>query len=263
MKIVFILLAAYTINIIVKKFIEKIVRITVTPDWFLDKDAERKREDTLIHIFLATFKIVLFWIVILMILQESWIMVTPILAAAWIVGLAFGFWWQYLIRDIISGLFIILENQYRIWDVVKFGTIAWLVEDISLRMTTLRDLDWTVHHIPHWEIKTVSNLSKHFARVNLNLWIAYDSNLEKVIETVNRVWLDLSEDPNWSEFIIKAPEFVRIDDFADSAIIIKILWETKPLKQWDVTWELRKRIKIAFDRAKIEIPFPQRVVSQK
>jgi small conductance mechanosensitive channel len=196
----------------------------------------------------------------MMILSEAGVAIGPLLAAAGIAGIAFGFGGQYLIRDIISGLFITLENQYRIGDVVCFDGTCGLVEDITLRMTTLRNLDGTVHHIPHGEIKTVSNLTKHYARVNLNVGVSYGSNLEHVIEVVNRVGRELAEDPAWKEHVTKAPQFLRVDDFADSAVIIKILGETKPIKQWDVTGELRKRLKIAFDKEGIEIPFPQRVV---
>ena len=197
-----------------------------------------------------------------MILQEVGIAIGPLLAAAGIAGLAFGFGGQYLIRDLISGLFIIMENQYRIGDVVCFDGTCGLVEDISMRMTTLRDLDGIVHYVPHGEIKRVSNLSKQFARVNLNIGISYSSNLEQVISVVNKIGKELSEDPAWKEHILTAPQFLRIDDFGDSAIVIKILGDTKPLKQWDVTGELRKRLKIAFDQEGIEIPFPQRVVHQ-
>jgi len=109
----------------------------------------------------------------------------------------------------------------------------------------------------------VSNLSKQFARVNLNMGIAYNSNLEQVISVVNKVGHELANDPAWKEFILKPPQFLRINDFGDSAIVIKILGDTKPLKQWDVTGELRKRLKIAFDQEGIEIPFPQRVIYQR
>jgi small conductance mechanosensitive channel len=146
--------------------------------------------------------------------------------------------------------------------VVCFDQTCGLVEDISLRMTSLRDLDGTVHHVPHGEIKKVSNLTKYYSRVNLNIGIAYNSNLEKVIAVVNKVGKELSEDPEWKDFITKPPQFLRVDDFADSAIIIKILGETKPIKQWDVAGELRKRLKMAFDNENIEIPFPQRVIHQ-
>lgn len=251
------------INKIVERFIEKIVRIAVVPDRFLTKQAEKKREDTLIRIFTWTSRIIIWVIGGLMILQEFGIPIGPILAGAGIIGLAVGFGGQYLIRDIISGFFIILENQYRIGDVVNLSGTGGLVEDISLRMTTLRDLDGTVHHVPHGEITTVSNLSKYFSRVNLNIGVSYDTQLEHVINVVNQVGKNLAEDPEWKEYITLAPQFLRVDDFADSSVVIKILGETQPLKQWDVTGELRKRIKIAFDNEGIEIPFPQRVVHHK
>ncbi|MBU2220830.1 mechanosensitive ion channel family protein, partial [Patescibacteria group bacterium] len=203
---------------------------------------------------------ILVWIIaLMMLLSEFGIAIGPILAAAGVVGLALGFGGQYLIRDLISGIFILLENQYRTGDVVCFDTTCGLVEHLSLRMTTLRDLDGTVHHVPHGEIHTVSNLSKGFSRVNLNIGIGYSSKLDHVIEVVNRVGKELAEDPVWKTQILKAPEFLRVEEFADSAIIIKILGETLPIKQWDVAGELRMRLKIAFDAEGIEIPFPQRV----
>ncbi len=221
-----------------------------------------QRENTLIRIFTVSLGILVWLLAILMILQKVGIAIGPLLAAAGIAGLAFGFGGQYLIRDLIAGLFIILENQYRLGDVVCFDGTCGLVEDISMRMTTLRDLDGTVHHVPHGEIKKVSNLSKHFARVNLNIGISYTSNLEHVLSVVNAVGKELAEDSEWKEHVLKPPQFLRVDDFGDSAIIIKILGETKPIKQWDVTGELRKRLKIAFDKEGIEIPFPQRVIHQ-
>ncbi|RJQ48552.1 MAG: mechanosensitive ion channel family protein [Gammaproteobacteria bacterium] len=261
-KILVIFIAAWVIRKFGGVFIEKIVRKIVVSDHFLTKEAEKKREDTLIRIFTGGIGIVVWILAGLIILQEAGFAIGPLLAAAGIAGLAFGFGGQYLIRDLISGLFIIMENQYRVNDVVCFDGTCGLVEDISLRMTTLRDLDGVVHHVPHGEIKKVSNLTKHFARVNINIGISYNSNLEHVISVVNKVGNELAEDPDWKEFIFKPPQFLRVDDFGDSAIIIKILGETKPVKQWDVAGELRKRLKVAFDKEGIEIPFPQRVVHQ-
>jgi moderate conductance mechanosensitive channel len=261
-KIIAIIVVAYLIRTFAGVFIEKIVRKVIIPDHFLTKEAEKKREDTLIRIVTVSFGALVWLTALLMTLQEVGIAIGPFLAAAGVAGLAFGFGGQYLIRDLISGLFIIMENQYRIGDVVCFDGTCGLVEDITMRMTTLRDLDGTVYHVPHGEIKRVSNLSKQFARVNLNIGIAYSSNLEQVISVVNKVGKELAEDPKWKEYILKPPQFLRIDDFGDSAIVIKILGDTKPLKQWDITGELRKRIKIAFDREGIEIPFPQRVVHE-
>jgi moderate conductance mechanosensitive channel len=261
-KILFITIGTYILNRFLKHTIEKIVRTAVVSDKYLPKEAEEKREDTLIRIFTWSSRIIILFIATLMILQEFGIPIGPILASVGIIGIAVGFGGQYFIKDIISGFFFILENQYRVGDVVNFDGTGGLVEDISLRMTTLRDLDGTVYHIPHGEIKKVANLSKDFARINLNIGIAYAANLDHVIKIVNKVGDELSQDPQWKEFIIKPPQFLRVDDFADSSIVIKILGETQPLKQWEVTGELRKRIKIAFDNEGIEIPFPQRVVHQ-
>lgn len=261
-KIILIVGGTYFLIRFLNHAIEKIVRTAVVSDKYLSKEAEEKREDTLIRIFKWSGKIIILFVAILMILQEIGIPIAPILAGAGIIGIAVGFGGQYLIKDIISGFFFILENQYRIGDVVNFNGTDGLVEDISLRMTTLRDLDGTVHHIPHGEITKVANLSKDFARINLNIGIAYAANLDQVIKIVNEVGDKLSQDPKWKEFIIKSPQFLRVEDFADSSVVIKILGETQPLKQWEVTGELRKRVKIAFDNEGIEIPFPQRVVHQ-
>ena len=260
LKVVAIIVIGYIVHRSAGMIIEKFIRKMISSDRYLNKDAETKRENTLIRIFTVAANLIILILALLMIMQELGFAIGPLLAAAGIAGLAFGFGGQYLIRDLISGLFIIMENQYRIGDVVCFDKTCGLVEDISLRMTTLRDMDGTVHHVPHGEIKTVSNLSKTFARVNLNVGIGYSSNLEKVISVVNKVGRELSEDPQWKDKIIKAPQFLRVDDFADSAIVIKIFGETKPLEQWGVTGELRKRLKNTFDQEGIEIPFPQMVV---
>jgi moderate conductance mechanosensitive channel len=262
-KILLIVTIAFIINKLKNKFIEKTVRAAVKPGDHSSKDAEIKREDTLIRIFKGLINILIITIAFIMILNEIGVQVGPILAGAGIIGLAIGFGGQYLIKDLITGFFLLLENQYRIGDVVEIDKTGGLVEDISLRMTTLRDLNGTIHHIPHGDIKRVSNLSKKFARVNLNIGVSYSSNMEHVIKTVNDTGNKLAEDPAWKEHIILAPQFLRVDDFADSAIIIKILGETKPLMQWDVTGELRKRILIAFHAENIEIPFPQMVVHKK
>ncbi|HEX8546508.1 MAG TPA: mechanosensitive ion channel family protein [Cytophagaceae bacterium] len=262
-RIIVIFFAAIILNKIIKKFIEKTVRLAIQPDINASTMGEKQREETLIHIFTAAASIAILTIAGLMIFAEIGLMIGPILAGAGILGLALGFGGQYLIRDVISGLFIILENQYRIGDVVDFGIASGLVEKVSLRMTTLRDLDGTVHHVPHGEIKKVSNLSKYYARVNLNIGIAYSTNIDHVIEVINKLGNDLAAESPWKESILKAPQFLRIDEFGSSSIIIKILGETLPLKQWEVTGELRKRIKSTFEAEGIEMPFPQLVIHQK
>ena len=238
----------------------RVIRRLVPARHFRSKEAEKKREDTLIRITTGVLGTLIWVVSFLMAFSEAGIDISPLLAAAGVAGLAIGFGGQYLIRDTVAGLFIILENQYRVGDVVCLDATCGLVEDVSIRMATLRDLDGTVHHVPHGTVSKVSNLSKEFARVNLNIGVSYASDLEKVIEVVNEVGAALAADPVWKDTIIAAPKFLRVEEFADSAVVIKILGDTEPLAQWNVTGELRKRLKIAFDKNGIEIPFPQRVI---
>lgn len=260
-QVALIIIGALVINRVSGTVIERIIRRIIPANQYHgSKDAERKREDTLIRILHGSVRIVVWILVILLVLSEVGINIGPLIAAAGVAGLAFGFGGQYLIKDLISGFFIILENQYRIGDVACLDSTCGLVEDITLRSTILRDLDGTVHHIPHGTVNRVANLSKQFARVNMNIGVSYTSNLEEVISVINETGLKFADDPAWKDDILKPIQFERVDDFADSAVIVKVLGDTAPLKQWAVAGEFRKRIKVAFDDAGIEIPFPQRVV---
>ena len=173
-----------------------------------------------------------------------------------------GFGSQYLVRDIITGFFLIFENHYRIGDEVEFNGTRGIVEDITLRVTTLRDINGTVHTVPHGDITRVSNYSKSYAKVNLDVRVPYSADVEHVIGVINRVGEKLASDPEWEDKILKKPQFLRINDLGDSSVIFKIIGETKPLMQHAVTGELRKRLKKEFDKEGIEMPFPRVVVHQ-
>jgi small-conductance mechanosensitive channel len=261
LRILFIIAAAYVIYYIARKVITKIVKVSVTSDYHQSEVAERKREETLIQIFTWSLRVILMLIVIMLILNELGLSVGPLLAGAGILGLAVGFGGQYLIRDFFTGFFMIIENQYRIGDAVSLDQTSGIVENISLRMTTLRDLDGTVHFVPHGDIKRVANLSMDFARINLNVRVAYQTHLEKAIEVINKTGIELATDPRWKDLIIKPPQFLRVEDFLDSGIVMKILGETVALKQWEVTGELRKRIKVSFEKEGIEMPTMQRFMN--
>lgn len=256
-------IAAFLIHKFAHSIIQKAIGKAVTEDKAGSKESEKKREDTLISIFHQAFIIALWSFAGLIILTEVGINTAPLIAGAGIVGLAFGFGGQYLIKDLISGFFVLLENQYRIGDIVCIGDTCGLVENINLRTTILRDLDGTVHHIPNGEIKTASNLSKYYSRINLDIGVSYEADLEKVIKVVNKVGIEISKDDDWKKKIISPPQFLRVNDFADSSINVKIMGDTSPGEQWEITGELRKRLKIAFDKEGIEIPFPQRVIHKK
>lgn len=241
-----------------KIFIEKGIRRLIKADQVVkDPEAEVKRENTLIRIFNSAVSVFVWAVALMMILSEFGINAGPLIAGAGVMGIAIGFGAQYVIRDFLAGLFIMLENQYRVGDVIDVAGIGGKVEDITLRKTVLRDIEGVVHHIPNGEIKVASNKSQEFSRVHLKISVAYKEDIDRVGAVINKVCSDLSEDSGWKDKIIKSPEVVGIDDLADSGVVIKVLGETLPLEQWAVARELRRRIKIAFDKQGIEIPFPQ------
>ncbi|MCX5998033.1 MAG: mechanosensitive ion channel family protein, partial [Chloroflexi bacterium] len=182
--------------------------------------------------------------------------IAPVLAGMGVIGVAIGFGAQSLVKDTISGLFILIENQYRVGDVVKIADKSGTVEEITLRRTVLRDFDGTVHSVPNGEIRVASNMTKEWSRVNMNIGVSYDTDLNLAITVINRVGKELAEDPQWATAILTPPRALRVDNLGDSAIEIKILGDTKPSRQWEVMGELRLRLKKAFDLEGIEIPLP-------
>jgi small conductance mechanosensitive channel len=216
----------------------------------------KKRSETLSGVLVASLQTVVIAVVTFMMLSEIGLNIAPMIAGVGVVGIAIGFGAQSLVKDIIAGLFILLENQYRRGDVVKIADASGLVEDINLRRTILRDTDGVVHSVPNGEIRVASNLTKGWSRVNLNIGVGYGTDLDRAIAVINRVGKELAEDPAWSAQILKPPQVLRVDNLGDSAIDIKILGDTKPMQQWAVTGELRLRLKKAFDQEDIEIPWP-------
>jgi small-conductance mechanosensitive channel len=241
---------------LLQRFIRPIIYHAVKRTKGESREGIRKRTDTLTSVFVSTGKILLVLIVILMILDALDIAIAPALATLGVAGVAVGFGAQYLIRDLIAGVFIIWENQYRVDDVVKVADIVGLVEEVNMRKTVLRDLDGIVHHVPNGEIKAASNYSRHFSRVNLNISVSYGTDLDHAIKVINRVGKELAKDKDWHDRIKSAPQVLRVHNLGDSGIDIKILGEVEPLAQWDVMGELRLRLKKAFDKEGIEIPWP-------
>ena len=242
---------------------DRVIRRLVVRDDDGSPQAEVQRNNTLIRIVAGTLSLLVWVMAGMMVLHEIGFDIAPLLATAGIAGIAIGLGGQSLIRDVLGGLFIILENQMRIGDVVRLTGVtgaSGVVETITLRMTTLRDQDGTAHFVPNSEIRSVANLSKGFARVNITVGIGYDANLDKVIELVNRVGTELAADPQFRDSVVTPPQFLRVDDFGESALVIRIIGDTKPMKQWEVAGELRKRLKIAFDTAEILLPRVQRFV---
>jgi small conductance mechanosensitive channel len=220
------------------------------------KEEINKRVNTLSSAFVNAGIVLIVIFAIITILPEFGVNIGAMLAGLGIIGIAVGFGAQSLIKDLLAGIFILLEDQYRVGDVVSVAGIGGLVEEIGLRRTILRDLDGIVHSIPNGEIKTASNFTKGFSRVNLNISVAYGEDLDHVIEVINRVCKEMAEDPKWKADFASTPQVLRVDNLGDSGIDIKILGDTKPMRQWDAMGELRLRIKRTFDKEGIEIPWP-------
>lgn len=215
-----------------------------------------KRANTLVRVVVITGRLILITVAVFMIVSEAGVNIGPALAGFGVAGIAVGFGAQNLVRDIIGGLFVITENQYRVGDVVRLAGIAGIVEDINLRRTLLRDLDGIQHVIPNGETGVASNFTKGWSRVNLNISVGYGEDLDRVIEVINRVGREMAEDEQWKKRIITPPKVLRVDNLGDSGIDIKILGDTKPIEQWAVMGELRLRLKRTFDQEGIEIPWP-------
>ena len=195
-----------------------------------------------------------------MVLAELDVNIAPVLAGVGVIGIALGFGAQNLVRDMIAGIFILGEDQYGVGDVAAVGGKIGLVEAVNLRRTLLRDLDGIVHVIPNGEISTASNYTKGYSRVNLDISVAYKEDLDHVIRVLNRVGSLLAEDNYYGPLIIEPPRAIRVNSFDDSGITIKVLGVTRPIRQWEIAGELRRRIKREFDLEGIEIPFPHQTI---
>jgi len=245
---------------VLDKSLSPIVRRVVARSRYKESREEiEKRTKTLLSVIKGVGRVFIVIVGVVMILSEIGIAIGPILAGLGIAGVAVGFGAQYLIRDLIAGIFIILENQYRVGDVIRIADIdiGGQVEEITLRKTVLRDLDGIVHHIPNGEIKVASNLTRSFARVNLNISVAYDTDLDHAISVINRVGKELAEDEKWGKVINSPPQVLRVNNLGEHGIDIKVVGDVKPMEHWAVMGELRLRLKKAFDAEGIEIAWPR------
>lgn len=256
-RVIVIIVASYAIYRVLKLIIHRAVELYIrrnqkrhTSFWV------QNRSRTLSSALITTAGVVIGIIALFLILPEFGINIAPLLAGAGVVGLAISFGAQSLIKDMLNGIFILLEDQLNLGDVVKIADITGTVEEINLRRIVLRDLDGAVHTVPNGQITTVSNFTRDWARVNLDIPVSYGEDLSHVMSVINRVGNELAQDPNFGPKIKTPPQSLRVNKFGDSGIEIKVLGETRPSMQWEVTGELRRRLKVAFDQEGIEIPWP-------
>jgi small-conductance mechanosensitive channel len=220
----------------------------------------RKRAETLVRL-LRQGVLMLMWLIGgLVALREIGLEIGPILASIGVAGLAVGFGAQTLVKDVISGFFLILENQVRVGDVAIVNGTGGLVEQLSFRTIVLRDLQGTVHVFPNGSINTLANMTQTWSAFVFDIGVAYKEDVDRVIPIMRRVGEEMRADEMYGPSILEDIEIFGVDELADSAVVIKGRIKTVPIKQWDVGREYRRRIKQAFDREGVEIPFPHRTL---
>ena len=219
-----------------------------------------KRVNTLMGILRKGASVIIWTVFIMIFLQKINIDIGPILAGAGIIGLAVGFGAQELVRDFLSGFFILLENQIRTGDVAILNGTGGIVENIELRTITLRDLAGVVHVFQNGKINSVSNMTKEWSAMVFDIGVAYKEDLNQVMKIMKEVAEDLQKDEEFKSKILEPMEIFGLDSFGDSALVVKGRIKTKPIQQWTVGREYRKRLKEAFDKHNIEIPFPHQTI---
>jgi small conductance mechanosensitive channel len=262
LRILLILALALVADLALRVVVPRVIRPTVARQMKGKPDEEiEQRSHTLVAVLRGSGRFVLVIWALFTILPELGVNVTPMLASVGIAGIAVGFGAQSLVKDVLTGLFILVENQYSKGDVVTVAGISGQVEEVGLRRTVLRDLDGVVHHVPNSQIAVASNLTQEWSRVNLNVSVAYGEDLDKVFEVINRVGRELAADAEFGPLILKPPQVLRVEAFGESGIAIKVLGDTEPIRQWEVMGELRRRLIRAFLEEGVRVPFPPHVVA--
>jgi small conductance mechanosensitive channel len=243
---------------LIRRFVPFAIRRTIRRQMKGKRKVEReKRVQTLARLITTVSAAGLGTLAAILVLNQLGVNVWAGVAAIGVIGIAIGFATQHLIRDYIGGFYIYLENQYNVGDVIRVGTISGIVEELSLRRTVLRDLDGARHTISNGEIRTVSNLTQDWSRAHLNISVAYKEDLDQVMSIMRKTWEEMAEHPRWGSLMIsKTPWLLRVDEFGNSGITIRMVGETEPLQQWEVMGEFRRRLKRVFDEEGIEIPWP-------
>lgn len=240
-------------GMIIKRIIANTLRRTRTSD--LTDDDISKRQDTLVGLLTAVWKWLVVIIASMMLIDELLpnIDLAPVFASAGIIGIALGFGAQSLIKDFLSGLFIISENQYRVGDVVDLEGAAGTVERVGIRSTILRDADGNVHYMPNGSVMHVINKTMGYSKVNFTLSVHPDTDIDVLATVINQVGEKMAEDETWKEKLLEAPYFLNIGAFSDTSMEVTVVGKTAPSTQWNVTGELRRRLLREFKKHNIKL----------
>ena len=220
----------------------------------------KQRVATMGGLLKSIITFILFAVVGTMVLSEIGVDIAPIIASAGIIGIALGFGAQSLVKDFLAGIFVFIEDQYGVGDVVDVGEANGTVEAVTLRMTRLRDINGTVWYVPNGAIQRVGNKSQNWSRAVVDVGVGYGEDLARVQQVLREIAHDMWEDEDFEGVIIEEPEVTGVEMLAPDSVTLRVLVKTAPLQQWGVARTLRQRIKARFDHEGIEIPFAQRVV---
>jgi small-conductance mechanosensitive channel len=220
----------------------------------------KKRMDTLDGLVSTTLQFFIVAIAGLMVLGQLGLDIGPAIAGLGIVGIAVGFGAQSLVRDYLNGSLILIENQFAKGDVIRIAGVSGTVEDFTLRRTTLRDLDGVVHTVPNGEIHVASNLTRVWSRINVDVTVAYGTDIDAAIAVVDTVGRDMASDPVWKRRVLEAPRVERVAALAEHGVTLKILGTVRAADQWSAAGDFRRRLLTAFTDHGIEMPGSQQVV---
>lgn len=258
-RVVLILAAAFFVGRLLRAIIGRIqLRISGLMEAHdsAEKEVIKKRTATMTAILRTMAGVAVWSVAIVMSLREAGFDIGPLLAGAGIAGIAIGFGAQSLVKDVVTGAFMLLEDSVRVGDVVEINGQGGLVEEINLRTTVLRSLDGTVHVFPNGNVQTLANKTKGYSYYVFDMGIAYKEDTDRVARVMKEVADQLLQDPEYQRLILEPLEILGVDRFADSAVILKARIKTLPSQQWTVGRELNRRFKRRFDELGIEIPFP-------
>ena len=219
-------------------------------------EEEKKRLETLGRVFRYVANVVITIVAGMLVLTELGISIAPILAAAGVLGLAVGFGAQSLVKDYFSGLFLLLEDQIRHGDVVEVAGKAGLVEEVTLRYVRLRGYDGNVHFVPNGQISSVTNMTREHSFAVIDVGVAYREDVEEIFTVIREVAAQIRADALFRDLILEDVDLAGVDNWADSAVMIKLRIKVLPIQQWTVKREFLRRLKQAFDARGIEIPYP-------
>ncbi len=262
------IIVALIVQMISRRFTDNIVRQTVRRHYRNSSQAEeRKRENTLSSVFHTLGAVVIWTVTFIVILFQLHVNIAGLLTGAGVLGVVVSLGAQGAIKDFLAGMFIIMENQLRVGDIVTLsagvpGGVSGIVEDVTVRITKLRDLDGNLHIVPNGSAGVITNMTFRFANVNIDIPISYEADIEKVKQIIDQVGVELGGDKQFGPDITEAIQFLRVDSFGESTVVVKALGKVRAGTQWDVAGEFRRRLMHAFEKKKITIPYPHVVVNK-